>query len=68
MNATIKDFVEEEEVSTPMSNHEYDSFLERMGKKKYINDALIKEDGTLINANDQILEGARILEENKVGM
>jgi hypothetical protein len=67
MNATIKDFVEVEEISKPMSESEYVQFLARMGEKRYSNDAIRGEDG-IIDANDQVLAGLKILVENEVGI
>jgi hypothetical protein len=68
MSTTVKDFVGVEEISSPMSQSEYDSFLERRRKKGYINHADIGKDGSAINPNEQVLAGAKFLVENKIGM
>jgi hypothetical protein len=68
MNDTIKDFVGVEEIPNPMSESEYHSFLARMAQKRYKNEALRDADRNVIDANDQILAGANILEKNKIGL
>jgi hypothetical protein len=66
-NAT-DDFAGVNEISNPMSKGEYGSFLAKADRKKYFNDAVRGKDGFVISANAQILTGADILEENKVGI
>ena len=68
MNDTIKDFVGVEEISSPMSQSEYDSFLARSRKKGYTNHAVKGEDGKVIDSDEQVLAGAKFLVENKIGM
>ena len=68
MNDVIRDFVEVREISNPMSESGHDLFLVRMGRKRYSNDAVKGEDGIIVNANAQVITGAEILEENKVGI
>jgi len=65
---TVKDFVGVSEISSPMSQSEYDSFLTRGRKKGYINHADIGENGSVIDPNVQVLTGAKFLVENKIGI
>jgi len=68
MSNTVNDFVEVEEISSPMSQSEYDSFLARSRKKGYTNHADIGENGNVIDPDEQVLAGAKFLVENKIGI
>jgi len=62
----MENFVKVEEISNKISKEEYNSFLERQKKKGYNNDATIDKDGNVIDVNEQIFAGIKILEDNKV--
>ena len=48
-----------------MSESEYASFLAKQQKKKHINDANRREDGTVIDVNEYISAGFNILSDLK---
>jgi len=52
--------------STLMSREEYDSFMSRMKRKGYNNDAVKEANGSIINPNKQISAGIKFLEENNI--
>jgi len=66
MNTAFNDSIEEEEISNLMSQDEYDSFMSKMERKMYKNDAMTGLDGNVIDPNDQISAGIRILEDNNI--
>jgi hypothetical protein len=68
MSDTIKDFVEVEEISSPMSQSEDDSFLARSKKKGSSKHAAIEKNGSVIDPNEQVLAGAQFLVDNNIGV
>ena len=61
----MQEFVRVEDISKKMTDDEYKSFLERQKKKGYNNDATRNEEGEIIDANDQLLKGMMIMNNNK---
>lgn len=55
-----------EELGTEITPEEYSAFLERERQRSYINEATLA-DGVLVNADEYILDGAKILTEVMAG-
>ena len=62
----MENFVKVGDISKKMTQKEYHDFIERQKRKGYNNDATTDKDGKVIDVNDQIFAGIKILEDNKV--
>ena len=66
VTTSYEEFVSVDEFNTNISDDEYSLILDRQKRKEYINDPFKDDTGNIIDANECLLEGMKILADSEI--